>query len=227
MRRVSIDALPHHARRNPCAILLAVQLLGLLIYPFLGSAPLGRAIFGIFSVVVLGLAVYAVRITPALTWVALVLGLPMVVLTVWEGFTPDNHAVALTSAILHAAFYFYTGIALLRYMFADDVITTDELYATGATFTVVAWAFAYVYAATQLIWPHSFTAAVHAADPRSWTDLLFLSVTTMTSTGLSDIVPIRPNARSFVMIEQIAGMLYVALVIARIMTLMTRKAARD
>ena len=41
--------------------------------------------------------------------------------------------------------YFYTGYALLRYMFADHVVTTDELYATGATFTVVAWGFAYVY----------------------------------------------------------------------------------
>ena len=50
-------------------------------------------------------------------------------------------------------------------------------------------------------------------------ELLFLSVTTLTSTGLSDVVPVRPNARSFVMIEQIAGMLYLALVVARLVGL--------
>ena len=218
--------LPHvdrHARRNPCAVLLAVQLAGIVIYPFLGAQPLSRAIFGIFSMLVLVLALRAVRITPALTWVALLLGIPLLVLTVIEGINPHHHNVALASALLHAAFYFYTVIALIRYMFADEVVTTDELYATGATFTVAAWAFAYVYAATQLIWPGSFTAAVNATDPRSWTDLLFLSVTTMTSTGLSDIVPVRAHARSFVMLEQIAGMLYIALVVARIIALTTRR----
>jgi hypothetical protein len=84
---------------------------------------------------------------------------------------------------------------------------------------VVAWAFAYVDVATQLIWPASFTAALDAGDARTWMDLLFLSVTTLTSTGLSDIVPVRPHARSFVMIEQIAGMLYLAMVVARITAL--------
>ena len=42
-------------------------------------------------------------------------------------------------------------------MFADNWVTRDELYATGATFTVVAWGFAYLYVAVQFIWPNSFT----------------------------------------------------------------------
>ena len=49
--------------------------------------------------------------------------------------------------------------------------------------------------------------------------MLYLSVTTMTSLGLSDIVPVRPHARAFVMLEQIAGMLYLALAVARVMAL--------
>ena len=36
-------------------------------------------------------------------------------------------------------------------------------------------------------------------------ELLFLSFTTLTSTGLSDIVPVQAFARSLVMIEQLAG----------------------
>lgn len=133
----------------------------------------------------------------------------------------------LTSSVAHGVFYLYTGYALIRYMFDDHVITTDELWATGATFTVFAWAFAYLFVATQIVWPDSFTAAVDADDPRSWMDLLFLSVTTLTSTGLSDIVPIRPQARSLVMIEQIAGMLYLAMVVARVTALTIARAHRD
>ena len=36
---------------------------------------------------------------------------------------------------------------------------------------------------------------------------------------LSDVLPILPNARSLVMIEQVAGLMYVALVISRIVGL--------
>lgn len=204
------------ARGHPCGVLLAVQIAGILVYPFLGSQPLGRALFGLIGLLVLGLAVAAVRLTPALTWISIGLGLPLVVLTVLEGVYPHHETIALWSAVIHAAFYLYTGFALIRYMFDDTIVTLDELFATGATFTVLAWAWAYLYAATQLIWPGSFTAAVNPTDQRNWMDLLFLSVTTLTSTGLSDIVPVRPHARAVVMIEQIAGMLYLALVVARI-----------
>lgn len=207
------------ARSHPSGVLLGVQLTGILVYPFLGDQPVGRTVFGLFGLVVLGLAVAAVRMTPSLTWVAGLLGLPVLVLTVVEGFSPDSDGVVLTSSAFHAAFYFFTGWALIRYMFEDDVATRDEIYATGATFTVLAWAFAYLFAAVQIIWPHSFTAAVDADDARSWIDLLFLSVTTLSSTGLSDIVPITPHGRSVVMIEQIAGMLYLALVVARVTAL--------
>jgi hypothetical protein len=50
-------------------------------------------------------------------------------------------------------------------------------------------------------------------------ELLFLSFTTLTSTGLSDVIPILPHARSLVMIEQLAGLMYVALAISRIVGL--------
>ena len=157
--------------------------------------------------------------TPALNWVSAILGLPVVVLTIWEAISPGAESVVLWSSVFHAAFYFYTGYALLRYMFADHVVTTDELYATGATFTVVAWGFAYVYLAVDIVWPDSFSVVGNPLDAKAWFEMLFLSVTTMTSTGLSDIYPIRPHARSAVMIEQIAGMLYLALVVARMIAL--------
>ena len=213
------------ARATPSAVLLFVQLAGIVIYPFLGDRPLGRAAIGIFGLLVLGLAVAAVRMTPALTWVALLLGLPVVVLTLVEGFQPDNDGIVLVSSVFHAAFYFYTAYALIKYMFADDHASRDELWATGSTFTVVAWGFAYVFVAVQILWPGSFTAAVRPDDARTWVELLFLSVTTLSSTGLSDIVPITPHGRSFVMLEQIAGMLYLALVVSRMVALTTLRIA--
>ncbi|KRF30656.1 ion channel [Nocardioides sp. Soil805] len=214
--------------RHPCADLLIVQLLGIVIYPFLGDQPLGRALFSIFALLVLAIAVFAVRMTPALSWISAGLGLPVVVLTVWEAVSPGVESVVLWSSVFHAAFYFYTAYALLRYMFDDHVVTTDELYATGATFTVVAWGFAYVYLAIEVVLPESFTVIDDPLEASAWFEMLYLSVTTMTSLGLSDIIPVRPHARAFVMLEQIAGMLYLALAVARIMALtVARTASRD
>jgi hypothetical protein len=212
-------------RRTPSAVLLTVQLAGILVYPFLGDRTAGRVLLQLFGLGVLVLAVMAVRSTPALTWISVLLGVPVVVLTALELTWPGSSAIALWSAVLHAAFYGYTAYALIRYMFHDEHISRDELFATAATFTVVAWGWAYAYAAVQIVWPDSFTAAQRAADPRTWVELLFLSVTTLSSTGLSDVVPVRPHARSVVMLEQIAGMLYLALVVARVtaLTVMGRR----
>ena len=49
--------------------------------------------------------------------------------------------------------------------------------------------------------------------------LLFLSFTTLTSTGLSDVIPIRPFARSLVMIEELGGVAYVAMLVSRLVAL--------
>jgi hypothetical protein len=205
--------------QRPSAVLLAVQLLGVLIYPFMDESAIGRAALSSFALVVLFLAVRAVRATPALLWVAVLLGVPIVILTVLEVADPLNDQVILWSSILHAAFYFYTSLALLRYMFLDRFVTADELWATGATFTVVAWAFAYTFMAIQVIWPGSFIAAIDPEASRTWFQLLFLSFTNLTSVGLSDITPVLAAARSWVMIEQVAGLMYVALVISRIVGL--------
>jgi hypothetical protein len=104
-------------------------------------------------------------------------------------------------------------------MLADHEITRDELFAVGATFTLVAWAFAYTFTVCQAIDPGSFTAAIDPTGDRSWMELLFLSFTTLTSTGLSDVVPVQPYARSLVMIEQLAGVAYIVMLVSRLIAL--------
>ena len=149
----------------------------------------------------------------------MLVALPTAVLTVWDGLTGFQQPLHLVSDIFHALFYLYTFIGLVIYMFSDDLVTLDELLAVGATFTVAGWMFAYVYSICQTLLPGSFLAAVNPDEPRTWMELLFLSTTTMTSTGLSDIVPVNAFARSMVMLQQIAGMLYLAMVVARIVGL--------
>jgi hypothetical protein len=153
-----------------------------------------------------------------------VLGVPATILLLIQAAT-DSDALNPYSSALEALLYFYAAGSLIAYMLGDHRITRDELFAVGATFTLVAWGFAYLFTVCQAVYPDSFTAAAHADAPRSWLELLFLSVTTLTSVGLSDITPIRSLARSLVMVEELGGVAYVAMLVSRIVGLTVRKDA--
>jgi len=206
------------ARREPSAILLATQLAGVILYPFMEGNFAGRALLSVFGVVVLWLVLIAVAHSPASTSVGLLLGAPATVLLLVQAAT-DSDALQPYSAALEALLYFYAAGALIAYLLRDHQVTRDELFAVGATFTLVAWAFAYAFVVCQAADAGSFGA------PRRWFELLFLSVTSLTSVGLSDIVPIRAFARSLIMLEEFAGLAYVAMLVSRVvgLTVMARR----
>jgi len=172
------------ARRDPSAILLAVQLAGVLIYPFAEDTHAGRALFSLLGVVILILVVLTVRRSPALTWVSILLGIPAVILLLLQAITGSDDLLPYSSAF-EAVIYFYAAGAMIAYMLGDHAITRDELFAIGATFTLLAWAFAYTYIVCQAIEPASFSTATGTGGERSWMELLFMSFTTLTSVGLA------------------------------------------
>jgi hypothetical protein len=198
---------------------LSAQLLGVLLYPAMEGNDVGRSLFSVFGILILGLVVLAVRSSPGFTWVAIALGVPATVLLLIQAVTRDDALLPYSSAI-EAVLYFYAAYTLIRYLLADHEITRDEVWAVGATFTLVAWAFAYIFVVWQAIEPDSFIAADQPGEDRTWVELLFLSFTNLSSTGLSDVVPVKPFARSLVMLEQLAGLGYIAMLVSRIVGLL-------
>ena len=215
------------ARKEPSAVLLAAQLGGVLLYPFMEDRDAGRALFSLFGIAILGLVLLAVRSSPAWTWLGVLLAIPAGALLVIQAVSGSDDLLPYSSAI-EAVLYFYAAGALIAYMLADHEVTRDEMFAVGATFTLVAWAFAYSFTVVQAIEPESFTAAIDPTGDRSWTELLFLSFTTLSSTGLSDVIPVKPFARALVMLEQLAGVAYLAMVVSRLVSLtVLRRADTD
>jgi hypothetical protein len=203
---------------HPCAVLLFVQILGVLLYPLMEDRSAERALFGVVGLVVLAAALYVVKRGPWLTAFAVALALPIIGLSVWLAFDFDPRRMAVMAG-LEAAFYLYATGSLIAYMLEDEFATLDELFAAGATFTLLAWAFAYVYVVCQALVPGSFGALANSGDPRTWMELLFLSFTTLSGVGIGDIVPLQPMARALVMIEELSGVMYLALVVSRLIAL--------
>ncbi|MBF6024205.1 ion channel [Lysobacter niastensis] len=206
------------ARRHPSAFLLAAQLLSLLIYPLFDDLTAGRVVFGAFGVLVLALAVWVVNRSPAINWIAWALAAPAFVLSLLS-VAIESEPLLVASSALEALLYFYAAGSLIAYMMSDHRVTTDELFAAGATFTLLAWGFAYAFLVCQAWYPGSFTGAVEPERPRAWLELLFLSFTNLSAVGLGDVIPLGSTARVLVMLEQFAGVGYVAVVVSRLIGL--------
>jgi len=215
MRYVRLLAI---TRRHPSAILLFVQLVGLLLYPFLESTRAGPVALGAFGIVVLIITTGMVRRTPGLTWISVCIALPAIVMLLLEVIF-DMPWLLPWSAVLEAVFYFYAAGSLIAYMLEDQRATTDELFAAGATFTLMAWGFTYLFVVLQALQPGSFSAAVNPESPRTWTELMFLSFALLSSTGIGDVIPIKPPARALASVEMFAGVMYLAAVVSRLIGL--------
>jgi hypothetical protein len=214
-------------RHHPSALLLAAQLLSLPLYAVYDDMHSGRALLGAFSVIVLALAVWVVSRSPSANWIAWVIAIPAFLLSILSAVLVDPRLL-VWSSLLEAALYFYTAGSLIAYMLGDHRVTTDELFAAGATFTLIAWGFAYVYLVCQTWYPASFAGAVRPGEPRTFTELLFLSFTNLSAAGLGDVLPITSSARVLVMLEQFAGVAYIAVVVSRLIGLtIVRQGRKD
>lgn len=204
--------------RHPSAFLLAAQLLSLVLYPTMDESESGRVLFGLVGVVVVALALWVVNRSPAESWVAWMLAVPAVGITVLS-IVLGRPELLVLSSLFESCLYFYSAGSLIAYMLNDHEVTTDELFAAGATFTLIAWAFAYAFFVCQAWYPGSFTALNNPDAPRTWMELLFLSFTNLSGVGIGDILPIRAPARVLVMLEQFAGVGYIAAIVSRLIGL--------
>jgi Ion channel len=205
-------------RHHPSAFLLGAQLLSLLLYAAYDGMHGGRALLGAFSVIILALAVWVVSRSPAINWIAWVIAIPAFVLSILSALFVDPRLL-VWSSLLEAALYFYTAGSLIAYMLGDYRVTADELFAAGATFTLIAWGFAYVYLVCQVWYPASFAGVARPGEPRTFIELLFLSFTNLSAAGLGDVLPMNSLARVLVMLEQFAGVAYIAVVVSRLIGL--------
>jgi hypothetical protein len=222
--RINYLRLMLQTRRHPSAILLLVQLAGMLLYPFIEHTHAGLVAFNAFGVIVLCITTYMVRRTPGQVWISASIALPAIVLLALQRIYHLPHLLPWSSA-LEAVFYFYAAGSLIAYMMEDRRATSDELFAAGATFTLLAWAFTHLFILIQAVQPGSFAAAFNADAPRTWTELNYLSFALLSSTGIGDVIPLTVHARALASVEMFVGLMYLATVVARLIgfTLQPRK----
>lgn len=208
------------AQHHPSGFLLAAQLLLLVLYAVYSDLSTRWELLNAIGGLILVLVVWVVDRSPSINWIAWVLAIPAFLLSVLAAIL-DNQILLVWSSLLEAILYFYAAVSLIVYMLEDTMVTTDELFAAGATFTLLAWGFAYLYLVCQVLVPESFINGAHPGQPLTFVELLFLSFTNLSATGLGDILPVSAPARVIAMLEQFSGVGYITIVVSRLIGLTT------
>lgn len=212
-------------RRNPSALLLALQLASLVAFPLLDHSHYGRLAFAVIGTFGLALALWVVNRSPAVNWIAWVLAALSISLTV-AALLLERQDLLVWSQLFEGAVYMYTAGALIAYMLHDHEVSADELFAAGATFTLIAWAFGFAYLVCQAWYPGSFIGYRSPDEPRTAIELLFLSFTVLSGVGIGDVLPISSPARVLVMLEEFCGVGYIAAIVSRLIGLTIRQRER-
>ena len=195
--------------------------------PYLVDTERGRAVLAVMQMLMLVAAIASLGKTAVPFIIGLLLGIPALgfdlAALVWHEDVRSNFQRAI---FLYLAFYVVVIVYLLEYVFNPQVMTTDKLFGAAACYLMlgVAWTDAYVL--VQYFDPQAFSTQP-GAPPRSYWDLLYMSFGCLTSNGTGDVIPNGNKVRSLVILEQIAGALFAATLIARLAGIYPPKGEAD
>ncbi len=112
---------------------------------------------------------------------------------------------------------------LLRYIFRKRAVNRDVLLAAITVFILLGALFVPIYGTLELLQPGSFADNARMGQPVFWQQFIYFSLVTLTTTGYGDILPVSPWARAVANVEMVIGVLYIAILMARLVGLYSQE----
>ncbi len=125
---------------------------------------------------------------------------------------------SLLSLVVVIAFVSFT----MRYAYKEGPVTSQRVQAAVAAYLLLTIAFALGYILISFLVPGAFRfpdKPPNIGDPRFGYILHYFSISTITTLGYGDIVPVHPFSRTLATIEALVGQLYPAILLARLVSL--------
>ncbi len=108
-------------------------------------------------------------------------------------------------------------VIVLVQTFRSGPITAHRMMGGVAAYLLLGVIWAEAFALLEMVRPGAFQGPVVAADgSRAW---LYFSFVTLATVGYGDILPVHPVARSLATLEAVTGPLYLAILLARLVSL--------
>lgn len=212
-----------HVRQRFSAIELLVALAVLLVtFPFVEQLPIGALIESILFTLVLVSAVLAVSARRRTLIIAAFLAVPTLVGRWFHDYRPDilPAEVFLIGGIVFLAFVI---AQLLRFALTAPAVSTEVLCASISAYLLLGLLWTFCYWLVAEVVPNAFTfSGSFGPDPNLMGfEGIYFSFITLSTVGYGDITPATNVARMLAASEAITGLLYVAVLIARLVALHT------
>ncbi len=200
------------ANERPDLLLLLSLLCVILVYPALDHGTFRRLILG--ALMFLPIIVATIRLSRIKGWVWPSVGLMLaaLMLTILGMIFPVP-AVLGTKWFVLTAFFALTALGLFSYLRSARSITNDHLYTAVSIYLLLGIIWFAMYNAIDILTPGSIVRNSAALTDRS-TELLYFSLITLSTVGYGDVVPVHPEVRMLAALEGIVGVLYIAIMVA-------------
>jgi hypothetical protein len=184
--------------------------------PFLENFVRIGILVDIFGTLILLSGIYAASSSKHILYLALFIAFPTV-LTNWASNFMESPSLLLASDIFSGIFFVFMAAVILNYLFREEQITVDVIAGAICAYFLIGLVWSSVFSILELLQPGSFdiSQSLHTeSDP-----FTYYSYVTLTTLGYGDITPITAQARSFSLLEAIIGQLYLATLLARLVSI--------
>jgi hypothetical protein len=200
-------------------LLLFLLLLGtLLLYPYADTSRFGHYAFRLIGSAATLISVYAAKIHRTLLALALILAIPTLLHRILLP-KADASSFSIFNIVLSFVFDILIIVVIFRHVFAKEQTNSETIFGALCIYLLVGFSFASAYGMVAIFQPNAFyldpRTNLHVVPDRF--DFIYYSFGTMTSLGTAGITPVSAQARSVSVIEAILGVLYLAVLIARLM----------
>jgi hypothetical protein len=198
-------------REPALTVLLVIQLTFLFIVgPLVNINVLPHCLLDSVQVVMPMVSFFALQRNNKVRLFILLTNAPMV----WILFAGSNIYIGL---LLRTLVTLAVTVAVAQAVFQARKVTRHQLLGAVVVYLNIALLFVGAFAGVKYLFPNAFITLSKA--PLQSGELVYFSLTTITSTGYGDILPVHPLARSLANLEAVSGQLFLGVFLARLVSL--------
>jgi hypothetical protein len=216
------------------SLLLLMQLLVFLVYPFLIDGPAGIVVMGLFITGTMLAASFSLDATVRRRSLALVL--PSAVF-IWAAIWSTSDLALQIASILGVLAVSHQIWRILLHALEIERVSIEKVQGSLAVFFLLGLNWALIYAVLELFQPHSFalgdppqavpitaaaiqaTANPHVTHMLGFSHLLFHSYMTLCATSYGSVAALTPPALALTALETLLGQIYMAVLVSQLMGL--------
>jgi hypothetical protein len=214
--------------RDKRSILLLISVVSFFILaPLLEGRKVGGLLLLLSLYITLVAATSALLEKRTLFWIAIPMAIASMLLLLASHYYPTESWLLANSIVL-TAFLILVSTSLFVYLGQAGQIAGDRLRVSVSLYFLLGLTWFALYNLINLLEPGSFaeggktlTGEIH------WSKMLYFSLVTLTTLGYGDIVAIKPTAQMTATLEAAAGVLYIAITVARLVSAHTAPARHE